>query len=105
MSQTQNTLPEDQFSFEDIVKKVIAFKDLVVANWKLIAALTIFGVITGYLVDILTKNRKHTLPKLFSIWTMVAQQEEEDYQIWQVLLVLVVEVVLLVAVCLVAKIS
>lgn len=56
MSQTQNTLPEDQFSFEDIVKKVIAFKDLVVANWKLIIAMTILGVVAGYLTDIVTKK-------------------------------------------------
>jgi hypothetical protein len=64
MSQTQNTLPEDQFSFEDIVKKVIAFKDLVVANWKLIVALTIFGVLIGYLVDIVTKKPKTYTSKI-----------------------------------------
>jgi len=64
MSQTQNTLPEDQFSFEDIVKKVIAFKDLVVANWKLIVAFTIFGVISGYLVDIITKKPKTYTSKI-----------------------------------------
>ncbi|NBB29296.1 hypothetical protein [Cellulophaga sp. BC115SP] len=56
MSQIQNVLPEDQFSFEDIVRKIIVFKDLIVANWKTILVITLLGLAIGYTIDILTKK-------------------------------------------------
>jgi len=57
MSDNQyNTLPEDQFSFNDIVKKLVSFKNLIVKNWKTLILAIILGTAGGYLFEILTRK-------------------------------------------------
>ena len=57
MSDNQyNTLPEDQFSFNDIVKKLVSFKNLIARNWKTLILAIILGTVGGYLFEILTRK-------------------------------------------------
>jgi hypothetical protein len=57
MSENQYTsLPEDQFSFKDIVLKLVSFKNLVVRNWKVLILTIILGIAGGYAFEIF--NRK-----------------------------------------------
>ncbi|MCU0468076.1 MAG: hypothetical protein MUF58_05695 [Arcicella sp.] len=57
MSDNQNTiLPEDQFSFKDIVLKLVNLKNLIVDNWKVLVFTTIIGTIGGYIFEKLTKE-------------------------------------------------
>jgi hypothetical protein len=57
MSENQyNSLPEDQFSFNDIVKKLVSFKNLIVRNWKILVFSIILGTVGGYLFEILTRK-------------------------------------------------
>lgn len=57
MSDNQyNTLPEDQFSFNDIVKKVVSFKNLITKNWKTLILAIILGTASGYLFELLTRK-------------------------------------------------
>ena len=51
-----NTLPEDQFSFNDIVKKLVSFKNLIVRNWKILILAIILGTAGGYLFERLTRK-------------------------------------------------
>jgi hypothetical protein len=57
MSDNQyNSLPEDQFSFNDIVKKVVSFSNLIVRNWKILVLSIILGTAGGYLFERLTRK-------------------------------------------------
>lgn len=57
MSENQYTsLPEDQFSFKDIVLKLVSFKNLIFRNWKVLAATILIGIIGGYLFERFTKK-------------------------------------------------
>ncbi|MEY4541231.1 MAG: hypothetical protein RLZZ306_2988 [Bacteroidota bacterium] len=57
MSDNQyNSLPEDQFSFTDIVKKLVSFKNLVVRNWKILILFVILGTGGGFLFERLTRK-------------------------------------------------
>lgn len=57
MSDNQyNTLPEDQFSFNDIVKKLVSFKNLIAKNWKTLILAVILGTVGGYVFEILTRK-------------------------------------------------
>jgi len=57
MSDNQyNSLPEDQFSFDDIVKKLVSFKNLIVKNWKILVLSIIIGTGGGYLFEIITRK-------------------------------------------------
>ena len=57
MSDNQyNTLPEDQFSFNDIVKKLVSFKNLIVKNWKTLILAVVLGTAGGYIFEILTRK-------------------------------------------------
>lgn len=57
MSDNQNNiLPEDQFSFKDIVVKLVSFKDLVIRNWKVLILAIIVGTSGGYLFEKLTEE-------------------------------------------------
>jgi uncharacterized protein involved in exopolysaccharide biosynthesis len=57
MSDNQyNSLPEDQFSFNDIVKKVVSFKNLIVRNWKILVLAIILGTAGGYIFEIITRK-------------------------------------------------
>ena len=51
-----NSLPEDQFSFNDIVKKVVSFKNLIVRNWKILLLSIVLGTGGGYLFERLTRK-------------------------------------------------
>jgi hypothetical protein len=54
--QPYNTLPEDQFSFKDIVMKLVSFKNLIVRNWKVLFLMILLGTAGGYAFEIF--NRK-----------------------------------------------
>lgn len=57
MSTKQHTsLPEDQFSLEDIVLKVIKLKRLIVANWKIVAITTFIGMACGLSWELITRK-------------------------------------------------
>lgn len=57
MSDNQyNSLPEDQFSFNDIVKKLVSFKNLIVRNWKILILSIILGTLGGFLFERLTRK-------------------------------------------------
>lgn len=57
MSDNQyNTLPDDQFSFNDIVKKLVSFKNLIVRNWKTLLLSIVLGTAGGYLFERLTRK-------------------------------------------------
>ena len=57
MSEEQYTsLPEDQFSFKDIVTKLISFKNLIGRNWKILILSAVIGTGAGYLLDFFTKK-------------------------------------------------
>jgi hypothetical protein len=57
MSEEKYTsLPEDQFSFKDIVMKLVSFKNLIVRNWKVLILTIILGTAGGYAFEIF--NRK-----------------------------------------------
>jgi hypothetical protein len=57
MSQEQYTsLPEDQFSFKDIVMKLVSFKNLIVRNWKILVATVLIGTAGGYAFERFTKK-------------------------------------------------
>ena len=57
MSDNQyNSLPEDQFSFNDIVKKLVSFKNLIVRNWKVLILAIILGTAGGFLFEIITRK-------------------------------------------------
>jgi hypothetical protein len=57
MSDNQyNILPEDQFSFKDIVVKLVSFKDLVLRNWKILILAIIIGTGVGYLFEKFSKE-------------------------------------------------
>jgi hypothetical protein len=57
MSDNQYTsLPEDQFSFTDIVVKLVSFKNLIVKNWKTLIIAIVLGTVAGYVFEILTKK-------------------------------------------------
>ena len=57
MSDNQyNTLPEDQFSFNDIVKKLVSLKNLITRNWKILVLSIILGTVGGFLFEILTRK-------------------------------------------------
>ena len=48
MSEEQYTsLPEDQFSFKDIVTKLISFKNLIGRNWKILILSAVIGTGAG----------------------------------------------------------
>ena len=51
-----NSLPEDQFSFTDIVKKLVSFKNLIVRNWKILILSIILGTGGGYLFEFFTRK-------------------------------------------------
>lgn len=51
-----NSLPEDQFSFNDIVKKLVSFKNLIVRNWKTLILSIILGTGGGFLFERLTRK-------------------------------------------------
>lgn len=50
------SLPEDQFSFNDIVKKVVSFKNLIVRNWKILVLAIILGTAGGYIFERITRK-------------------------------------------------
>jgi hypothetical protein len=52
----QHILPEDQFSFKDIVMKLISFKNLIVRNWKILIAMVLTGIVGGYAFEKITKK-------------------------------------------------
>jgi hypothetical protein len=52
----QHTLPEDQFSFKDIVMKLISFKNLIVRNWKILILSVFLGALGGYIFEKVTKK-------------------------------------------------
>ena len=57
MSEEQYTsLPEDQFSFKDIVMKLVSFKNLIVRNWKALIAAVIIGTGGGFVFEKITKK-------------------------------------------------
>ena len=57
MSDNQyNSLPEDQFSFNDIVRKLVSFKNLIVRNWKILILSIILGTLGGFLFERLTRK-------------------------------------------------
>ena len=57
MSDNQyNSLPEDQFSFNDIVKKLVSFKNLIVRNWKVLILAVVLGAGGGFVFEKLTKK-------------------------------------------------
>lgn len=57
MSEKQHTsLPEDQFSLEDIVSKLIKFKKLIIANWKIILICTFIGTSCGLSWELITRK-------------------------------------------------
>jgi hypothetical protein len=57
MSEDQYTsLPEDQFSFKDIVMKLVSFKNLIVRNWKILVLMVIIGTAGGYAFEKFTKK-------------------------------------------------
>jgi hypothetical protein len=57
MSDNQyNSLPEDQFSFNDIVKKLVSFKNLIVRNWKTLVLAIILGTAGGYIFERITRK-------------------------------------------------
>jgi hypothetical protein len=65
MSDIQNNLlPEDQFSFKDIIIKIVNFKNLIVKNWKLILILMAIGSAMGYAVEIYNKEKPVYLAKI-----------------------------------------
>jgi hypothetical protein len=65
MSEIQNnSLPEDQFSFKDIVVKLVYFKNLVSKNWKILILASIIGVVLGYVIEKLLKSPKIYVAKI-----------------------------------------
>jgi hypothetical protein len=65
MSEIQNnSLPEDQFSFKDIVLKLVYFKDLVLKNWKIFILASIVGTGMGYVLEKLLKEPKIYIAKI-----------------------------------------
>lgn len=57
MSEEQYTsLPEDQFSFKDIVLKLVSFKNLIVRNWKVLVATVLIGTGGGFAFERFTKK-------------------------------------------------
>lgn len=57
MSEIQYTpLPEDQFSFKDIIFKILKFKDLLVTNWKTIILASAISALIGLAVDFFSKK-------------------------------------------------
>jgi hypothetical protein len=65
MSEIQNnSLPEDQFSFKDIVLKLVYFKDLVLKNWKIFILASIVGTGLGYVLEKLLKEPKIYIAKI-----------------------------------------
>ncbi|MES2517282.1 MAG: hypothetical protein V4585_04190 [Bacteroidota bacterium] len=57
MSDNQyNTLPEDQFSFKDIVVKLVSFKNLILKNWKILIVAIAIGTGVGYGFEKFTKE-------------------------------------------------
>ncbi|MEA5139846.1 GumC domain-containing protein [Arcicella rigui] len=57
MSEIQYTpLPEDQFSFKDIIFKILKFKNLLVSNWKTIVLVTVVGAVIGLAIDFFNKK-------------------------------------------------
>ncbi len=65
MSDNQyNILPEDQFSFKDIVVKLVSFKELILRNWKILILAIIVGTVSGYLFEKLTKEPRVYIAKI-----------------------------------------
>ena len=65
MSEEQYTsLPEDQFSFKDIVMKLVSFKNLIVRNWKILVLTILLGTIGGYAFEKLTKKPSMYVAKI-----------------------------------------
>jgi hypothetical protein len=65
MSEIQNnSLPEDQFSFKDIVIKLVYFKNLVLKYWKTIIIASIIGTGLGYVLEKLLKEPKIYVAKI-----------------------------------------
>ncbi len=65
MSDIQNNLlPEDQFSFKDIIIKVVNFKNLIVKNWKLILIMMLVGSAIGYAYELYNKEKPVYLAKI-----------------------------------------
>ena len=62
--QSYNTLPEDQFSFKDIVLKLVNFKNLIVKNWKIIVLSIIIGLVSGFVFELLTKKKPVYIAKI-----------------------------------------
>ncbi len=57
MSEKQHTsLPEDQFSLEDIILKLIKFKNLVISNWKIVTIATVVGTACGLSWELITRK-------------------------------------------------
>ena len=57
MSEEQYTsLPEDQFSFKDIVMKLVSFKNLIVRNWKALVLAVFIGTAGGFAFERITKK-------------------------------------------------
>ena len=57
MQEEQYTsLPEDQFSFKDIVMKLVSFKNLIVRNWKALIVILLLGATGGFLFEKFTKK-------------------------------------------------
>ncbi|GAB3182055.1 GumC domain-containing protein [Telluribacter humicola] len=52
MSQVIQTVPEDQISPKEIVLKVIAFKNSLIRNWKILLLFIVLGAGIGYVLDI-----------------------------------------------------
>jgi hypothetical protein len=65
MSDIQNnSLPEDQFSFRDIVSKLVYFKNLIFKNWKIIILASVVGTGLGYALEKLLKEPKIYIAKI-----------------------------------------
>ncbi|WP_247234975.1 hypothetical protein [Telluribacter sp. SYSU D00476] len=56
MSQVIQTVPEDQISPKEIVLKVVAFKNTLLRNWKILLLFIVLGAGIGYVLDIYMKK-------------------------------------------------
>jgi hypothetical protein len=64
MSQTNQILPEDQFSLKDILLKTIALKNLLVKQWKWIVSALVIGAASGFLYDFINDEPNYYTAKI-----------------------------------------